>query len=86
MIVEKRKKTDLLAERLCSLAEAAKAFPKKARPSIPSLWRWTRTGKLVRTKDGPVRIKLDSISLSGRLFTSLESINRFIIETNVDNK
>ena len=60
---------DLQNEEIIPLAP--KAFP--SRPSIPTIWRWQGRGV------GGVR--LETIVIGGRRFTSREAIDRFIAAT-----
>jgi hypothetical protein len=58
----------LLAESLLSLSEAGRTLPQ--RPSPVTMWRWSRRG--IRG------IRLESILIGGRRFTSREALGRFI--------
>jgi hypothetical protein len=62
---------DLEHESLISLAAAAKILP--GRPSIPTLWRWRSRGV------GGVR--LETVVIGGRRYTSHEAIAKFIAGT-----
>jgi hypothetical protein len=58
---------DITQEKLISLLEARGVFP--GRPSLCTLWRWRLRGVKGR--------KLESVALGGRIYTSLEAIERF---------
>jgi hypothetical protein len=58
---------DLLDEKLLSLGQACRVVPGKVNPS--TIWRWHRLG--VRG------VKLETVVLGGRRFTSREAIGRF---------
>ncbi len=58
---------DIADEKLVTLAEAAKLLPDC--PSAATLWRW-------RTKGARGR-RLESITLGGKVYTSVEAIQRF---------
>jgi hypothetical protein len=60
-----------LDEKLVTLTEASKILP--GRPHISSLWRWHRRG--VRG------VRLETLVVAGRRFTSLESLERFTAAT-----
>src|SRR5271154_5104019 len=62
---------DILIELLISLAAASKLLP--GRPSITTLWRWHHRG--VRG------VKLETVVIGGRRYTSREAIARFIAAT-----
>jgi hypothetical protein len=62
---------DILSEAIVSLAEAAKIIP--TRPDVSTLWRWYRRG--VRG------IRLETVIIGGKRYTSRESIQRFIERT-----
>lgn len=62
----------LASEQMLTLSEAAKLIPGHPHPS--SLWRWCRKG--VKARDGQ-RIHLDHHRFGGRLFTSVEALDRF---------
>jgi hypothetical protein len=59
---------DIQNERLCLLCEAAKEVP--GRPHVSTLIRWWQRG--VRG------VKLETVVVGGRRYTSVEAINRFI--------
>jgi hypothetical protein len=63
---------DLMKERLVSLKEARQEFPK--RPSIPTLWRWIL--------GGVSGVRLESILIGGRRYTSGEACRRFVAACN----
>jgi hypothetical protein len=58
---------DIQSEQLLTLADAAKLLPD--RPSVCTLWRWRTRGARGR--------KLESIALSGKVYTSVEALQRF---------
>lgn len=62
---------DFENEDLLTLAQATKAIP--GRPSISTLYRWTQRGI-----EG---VKLETIKLGGKRFTSKEAIRRFVERT-----
>ncbi len=62
---------DLSSEHLLSLAEAAKTLP--GRPHSSTIWRWHSRG--VRG------IRLETVVIGGRRFTSRESLERFARRT-----
>lgn len=55
-------------ERLLSISEAAKSLPN--RPHVDTLWRWVYKGCK--------GVKLETISIGGRRFTSAEALQRFV--------
>lgn len=55
-------------ETLCTITEATKIFP--GRPHVATVWRWVNNG--VRG------LRLETIKVGGRRFTSHEAIERFI--------
>jgi hypothetical protein len=68
---------DIQWEKLILLCEAAAILP--GRPSVTTLWRWRTRG--IRGR------KLESISIGGRVYTTVEALERFAqhnaIETQV---
>ena len=58
-------------ETIITLAEASRRLP--GRPSLSSLWRWHRRG--VRN------IRLETLVVAGRRFTSIEALERFSAAT-----
>ncbi|MEE8172695.1 MAG: DUF1580 domain-containing protein [Alphaproteobacteria bacterium] len=54
---------DIQTEQLLTLAEAAKRLP--TRPHVSTIWRWAATGGL------------ETVRLGGRVYTSIEAIERF---------
>ena len=58
-----------LKEKLLSVNEAAKVIP--GRPHLSTVWRWISYGV------GGVR--LETVQIGGRRYTSFEAIERFII-------
>jgi len=62
---------DLEHEFLLSLTEAAKTLP--GRPSVVTQWRWYSRGI--------GGVKLETVVIGGRRYTSLEAIARFIAGT-----
>jgi hypothetical protein len=63
--------TNLENETLISITDAAKRCP--SRPHVGTVWRWTLNGLH--------GIKLQSIKVGGKRFTSLEALHRFIDAT-----
>jgi hypothetical protein len=64
-------------ETLLTLAEAARSLP--GRVHVSSLWRWARRGIK--------GVKLESIAIGGRRFTSIESLQRFADQlSEIDSK
>lgn len=61
----------ITAETLLSLKQARNEFAN--RPSLPTLWRWILRG----TKG----IRLESVRIGGRRYTSVEAIARFMEAT-----
>ena len=62
---------DVATEELLSLSEAAKVTP--GRPHVSTLWRWQKRG--VRG------VRLSTVIVGGRRFTSREAIEQFIAAT-----
>jgi len=58
-----------LKEKLLSVSEAVKIIP--GRPHLSTVWRWISNGV------GGVR--LETVQIGGRRYTSIEAIERFII-------
>jgi len=58
---------DLKTETLLTLSQAAALLP--GRPSTASLWRWRKKGARGR--------RLESLVLGGKVFTSVEALQRF---------
>ena len=58
---------DISEEKLVSLADAAKTLP--GRPHVSTIWRWHTRG--IRG------IRLETVVVGGRRFTSRESLQRF---------
>lgn len=65
---------DIHSERLVRLTEAAKHIP--GRPHVATLWRWAQ-----RQSN-----RLECIRVGGRMFTSIEAIDRFITGCNGDRE
>ncbi len=59
---------DIQNETVCTVTEAAKLFP--GRPHIATVWRYVHTG--VRG------LRLETIKVGGKRFTSHEAVERFI--------
>lgn len=59
---------DFQNETLCTITEAAKLFP--GRPHVATIWRYVHTG--VRG------LRLETIKVGGKRFTSHEAVERFI--------
>ena len=64
---------DLSLERPISFNDAAKMLPDGKRPAYATWWRWRRVG--IRG------VKLETILIGGRRFTSAEAVQRFISAT-----
>jgi hypothetical protein len=62
---------DLLTEDLLSMTDAAKELP--GRPSASTLFRW-------RTR-GIKGVKLETVGVGGKVFTSRQAIHRFLSNT-----
>lgn len=58
---------DLSSETILTLTQAAKSLP--GRPHVSSLWRWHSRGCR--------NIKLETIVIAGRRFTSAQALQRF---------
>ena len=71
--------TDLLRERLYPLRFAVKFAPRSSRTGrdlhVSALHRWARSG--VDSVNG-ARVRLETLRLNGRLFTSREAMARFL--------
>ena len=61
----------LFDEELLSLSQAAKSLPSRPHPS--TVWRWTKRG--VRG------VRLETIVIASRRFTSREALERFVAAT-----
>lgn len=61
-----------LDEQIVTIAQAAAIFPH--RPRRATVWRWT--------KHGHSGVKLETLRIAGRVFTSREAIERFIAASN----
>lgn len=59
---------DVQSEHIITLAEATKFLPN--RPSVVTLWRWRSRGI--------AGIRLETVCVGGRTFTSLEAMARFV--------
>jgi hypothetical protein len=68
--IEVRNVIDIGTERLLTLAQAAALLPD--RPSVCTLWRWRTKG--VRGR------RLESLILRGKVYTSVEALQRFAEE------
>lgn len=66
--------TELLSEQLIPLSEAAFMLPRKARVNRSTVYRWTL--------NGVGGIKLESVRVGNAIFTTKESVNRFLERTN----
>jgi Protein of unknown function (DUF1580) len=64
---------DIANEHLCRLVDAPMEIPSK--PHISTVVRWTR--------QGVKGVRLETVVIGGRRFTSLEAIQRFIQARNV---
>ena len=64
--------SDILTETRLSLTELAKQQGR----STPTVWRWANTGV------GSPRIKLETVRIGGRRFTSQEAFRRFVEKRN----
>ena len=60
---------DISTESLRTLTQAAKLFPD--RPSTTTMWRWTTKGVRGRI--------LETVTLGGKVYTSLEALQRFSV-------
>lgn len=69
---------DLSRDKLIPLAEAAAALP--SRPSATALWRWWKKG--VAVPGG--RVKLETMRIGRRRFTTREAFRRFVESMNAD--
>ena len=58
---------DVAKEKLLNLPQATALFPD--RPSVATLWRWRTKGVHGRT--------LESVRIGGKIYTSVEAIQRF---------
>ena len=65
---------DIHSENLVRLTQAAKHVP--GHPHVATLWRW------VQRSTNP----LECVKVGGRIFTSLEAIDRFIAGCNADRE
>lgn len=61
---------DISSETMLTLHEAAAIVP--GRPSICTLWRWRVRGLKGR--------KLESIAIGGKIYTSVEALQRFAVQ------
>jgi Tfp pilus assembly protein FimT len=70
--------SELLAETILSLGEAARQFPgsRGAKRVCPStVWRWCSKG--TRRQDGQI-VRLEHFRLGGRVMTTREAVARFV--------
>jgi hypothetical protein len=65
---------DPYGEDLISIAQAAKSLP--TRPSVRTVWRWIQKGCR--------GVKLETVAIGGRRYTSRQAIGRFIAERTTD--
>lgn len=66
--------SQLLAEDLLSLPDAARTLPGNVAHS--TVYRWATNGVKVKTSDEPIR--LESVRLGRNIFTSAQAITRFV--------
>lgn len=66
---------DVASETLLTLPDASKRLPN--RPSLCTLWRWRNKG--VRGR------RLESVTIGGLVYTSLEALARFALQNGADN-
>jgi hypothetical protein len=64
--------TQLSGEDLLSLTAAAKETP--GRPTVRTVWRWASSGVS--------GVKLQTLKVGGRTFTSRQALQRFLAELN----
>lgn len=64
--------SSILSENPITLAEAAKAAP--GRPSVNCVWRWA-------TRPNRFGVKLETIRIGSRLYTSQAAFERFVAAT-----
>lgn len=64
-------KLDLLTEDVISVSQAAREIP--GRPHFSTVWRWANRG-IGGTK-------LATVNVGGRIFTSRQAVNRFLVAT-----
>jgi hypothetical protein len=62
---------DLKTETLLTITQATKHLP--TRPAVVTVWRWINRGCR--------GIRLESIAIGGRRYTSVEALNRFCAAT-----
>lgn len=67
---------DLNQEELLTLKAARSEFPN--RPSLPTIWRWILKGSK--------GIRLDSVRIGGRRYTSKQAVARFIQATTMADR
>ena len=60
---------DIRTEQLVTLTAAAKLLPD--RPSATTMWRWTTKGVRGRV--------LETVALGGKVYTSVEALQRFAV-------
>lgn len=71
MHVNSDSRLKILTEDVLSMSQAAKELP--GRPHVSTLWRWANRG--VRG------VKLETVCIGDRIFTSRQSLTRFIEAT-----
>jgi hypothetical protein len=69
----------MLNETLCPFEKPATYWPTKPLPARSALHRWRLTG--VKGENGQ-RVKLETIKIGGRRYTSKEAVERFILAQN----
>ena len=62
---------DIQTEKVLTFTQAAKALP--GRPNVATLWRWRTAGCR--------GVKLETVLVGGKRYTSREAIQRFVAET-----
>lgn len=72
----------ILQETLVLFNQPRAFWPVSPAPHIAQLHRWRLNGLLSR---GGVRVKLESVMVGGRRYTSTEAVRRFIERLNDDN-
>lgn len=77
---------DLEAEEPISLKEVCKMFPGRTRKGVAlsTVWRWILHGRRCPQTGGIV--KLESVRIGGRRFSSREAAQRFIAALNAEDE
>ena len=63
----------LLTEHVISMSQAAREVPTNPRPNPATIWRWA--------KKGINGVKLESVNVGSRIFTSSQALTRFLEAT-----